>query len=146
MSESNNPEPLIVDHQLCFSLYATSRAITKVYGSLLKDMGLTYPQYLTLMVLWRDNGISIQQIANKLEIEGATATPLIRRIEKLGLVKRQHCEKDHRLIQIYLTEEGDVLRKKSLCIPSQLGQALGITHVEADKMVVDLKKIRNKLV
>lgn len=143
MPESTNP--LILNHQLCFALYATSRAITKVYASLLDEMKLTYPQYLTLLVLWEHDGLSVQQIADKLELEGATATPLIQRIEKLGLVKRQRSSNDARQLEVHLTEKGLALREKALEVPHQLGGALGITHEDAERIVRDLSVLRERI-
>lgn len=143
MPEGTNP--LILNHQLCFALYATSRAITKVYASLLDEMKLTYPQYLTLLVLWEHDGLSVQQIADKLELEGATATPLIQRIEKLGLVKRQRCSSDARQLEVHLTEKGLALREKALEVPPQLGGALGITQEDAERIVQDLSVLRERI-
>ncbi|MEM7060416.1 MAG: MarR family transcriptional regulator [Pseudomonadota bacterium] len=145
MSDTTEANPLILSHQFCFALYATSRAITKVYGPLLDDLGVTYPQYLVLMILWEQDGLSIQQIADRMELEGATVTPLIQRIEKLKLVQRKRCAKDGRQLQIHLTAKGRRLRDKALLVPPQLGCALGIKDKDADRMVRDLKALRNRI-
>lgn len=143
MPEVTNP--LILSHQLCFALYATSRAITKFYASLLDEMNLTYPQYLTLLVLWERDGISVQQIADELELEGATATPLIQRMERMGLVKRQRSNEDGRQLEVHLTERGMALREKALGVPHKLGGALGITKEDAERLVSDLNALRERI-
>lgn len=86
MQTSDDKKTLSLNNQLCFALYATSRAFTKKYSNLLSDMGVTYPQYLSLLALWETNGLTVQELAARLEIEGATTTPLVQRLEKLGCV------------------------------------------------------------
>lgn len=142
MSETRENNPLLLDGQLCFALYATSRAITKLYGRLLKDLGLTYPQYLVLLLLWEEDGLSIQQIADRLELEGATATPLVQRIEKLGLLTRSRSQSDERRLEVHLTEQGQALRTQALNVPKQLACTLDITQERASSMIEELRAIR----
>lgn len=113
--------PLLLHDQLCFALYATSRAITKKYSEPLADLGVTYPQYLSLLILWETDGITIQDLATKLEIKGATATPLVQRLEKLGLVNRKRDTKDERRVRIMLTTKCKQLREKALAMPPMIG-------------------------
>jgi DNA-binding MarR family transcriptional regulator len=142
MSETGDDNPLLLDRQLCFALYATSRAITKLYGGLLKEMGLTYPQYLVMLLLWEKDGLSVQQIADRLELEGATTTPLIQRMEKLGLLTRKRSQDDERRLEIHLTARGRALRDKALDVPPQLICTLDVTHDRAGSMIDELRAIR----
>jgi len=141
--DKNNP--LSLNKQLCFALYATSRAFTKTYGKLLHDLGVTYPQYLSLLALWESDGLTVQELAAKLEIEGATATPLVQRLEKLGLVDRKRDTKDERRVHILLTIKGKSLRKKALLVPPALGCAVNISNQEADAMIAQLNQLRTSL-
>lgn len=133
--------PLLQD-QLCFALYAASRAFTKAYTELLGDLGVTYPQYLTLLVLWQHGELPVQQIAEKLEIEGATATPMVKRMESQGLISRTRSEKDERSVVVSLTDKGEVLRKKALDIPKLLGCAVNVKDGQAKKLMKELNAIR----
>lgn len=138
---SNTQTPLLQD-QLCFALYATSRAFTKAYGELLKDLGVTYPQYLVLLVLWQHGELLVQQIADKLEIEGATATPLIKRMQAMGLVDRERSKIDERAVIVSLTAKGNSLREKAADIPERLGCAVNVDNDQAQKVLKELNAIR----
>jgi MarR family transcriptional regulator, organic hydroperoxide resistance regulator len=136
--------PLLRD-QLCFALYATSRAFTKTYASLLSDLGVTYPQYLVLLILWENDGLTIQQIANQLELEGATTTPLIKRMEKIGLVSRQRCSLDERRVLVHLTPRAESFRERASAIPEALGCAVGVSAETAGNLLNELNKIRSDI-
>lgn len=127
---------------MCFALYSTSRAFTKQYSILLEEMGITYPQYLTLMVLWQKDGILIQEIASNLEIEGATATPMVQRLEKLGLVTRVRSQEDERRVNVFLTEKGRSFYKKALSIPESLGCITGVDAKLARRLIDELNTIK----
>jgi len=133
---------LKIEDQLCFALYSTSRAITKQYSILLKDLGVTYPQYLALMVLWKKDGILIQELAQALELDSATTTPLVKRLEKLELVVRERSTTDERRVHIYLTEKGQSHYKKALEIPHALGCATGLTEETATALIKEMKAIK----
>ncbi len=133
---------LRLEDQLCFALYSTSRAITRQYVSLLEDLGVTYPQYLTLLVLWKQDGLLVQEIAAALELEPATTTPLVQRLEKLGLVSRQRSSEDERRVHVFLTPKGRKLYKKALDIPHGLGCATGVDAKRAQKLLAELNKIK----
>lgn len=133
---------LCIEDQLCFALYSLSRALTKQYSSLLKDMGVTYPQYLALLVLWQGDGISIQQIATRMELEQATTTPLIQRLEKLGLVSRIRSTADERRVEVFLTTTGRRLFKKALDVPNQIGCIAGVSHDTATMLIKEINAIK----
>ncbi|QFT34732.1 MarR family transcriptional regulator [Roseibium porphyridii] len=133
---------LKIEDQLCFALYSTSRAITKEYAVLLETMGVTYPQYLALMVLWQNDGILVQDIAKSLEVDQATATPLVKRLEKLGFVTRQRSAEDERRVQVFLTQSGKDLYKTALSVPQGLGCAIGVDGQRAEMLIKELNDIK----
>jgi DNA-binding MarR family transcriptional regulator len=112
--------PLRLDQQLCFSLYAASRAMTAAYGPHLAPLGLTYPQYLVMLVLWEADGASVKEIGDRLQLDSGTLTPLLKKLEADELVKRTRDEKDARVVRITLTRSGKALEKKAQGIPRAL--------------------------
>lgn len=134
---------LRIDDQLCFALYSTSRAITKQYAPLLEKLNLTYPQYLAMMVLWQKDGQLVQQIADQLELDQATTTPLIQRMEKLGLLTRQRSNQDERKVEVYLTDKGRDLYKKALDVPQQIGCAIGVDDETARRLIEETGEIKS---
>jgi DNA-binding MarR family transcriptional regulator len=107
-------DPLSLDKQLCFALYAASHAIKKAYRPLLDELGLTYPQYLVLLALWQDNALKVSDIGQRLRLDSGTLTPVLKRLEKLGLVTRARRPQDERAVEISLTTEGYALRPRAL--------------------------------
>ncbi len=134
---------LDIQNQLCFALYSTSRAITKEYAVLLDTMGVTYPQYLALMVLWKRDGLLVQEMAASLEIDQATATPMLQRLEKLELITRQRSQQDERRVLIFLTSKGKALYKIAQTIPAGLGCAIGVDQTQAKRLIAELNVIKN---
>ncbi len=118
--------PLRLDSQLCFSLYAASRAMTATYSSLLTPLGLTYPQYLVMMVLWEADGISVKAIGARLQLDSGTLTPLIKKLEAQGVVTRARDDHDARVVRISLTRTGRALERKAQSVPHALVCQLGI--------------------
>ncbi len=134
---------LNIEDQLCFALYSTSRAITKEYAILLDTMDITYPQYLTMMVLWKKDGILIQDIARSLEVDQATITPLVKRLEKQELVTRQRSNEDERKVQVFLTEKGKDMYKTALVVPHRLGCAIGVEdQARAQRLIAEMNEIK----
>ncbi|KHD36307.1 MarR family transcriptional regulator [Clostridium acetobutylicum] len=111
-------EQLKLKYQLCFSIYASSRAITKVYKPFLNKLGLTYPQYLVMLVLWEEKSITLKDLGNKLYLDSGTLTPLLKRLEGLNLIERKRSSLDERLLSVNITEKGEELKKDALEIPS----------------------------
>jgi DNA-binding MarR family transcriptional regulator len=111
---------LRLDNQLCFPLYAAARAVTQAYQPLLSRLGLTYPQYLVLMVLWEDDGLSVKQIGRRLYLDSGTLTPLLKRLEQAGLVRRVRGRHDERVVQLFLTAGGRRLERRAQEIPQAL--------------------------
>lgn len=132
---------LLLENQLCFSLYSASRAVTRLYAPMLKKLKLTYPQYIALMVLWEEDGQIIQSIADHLEIDQATTTPLIQRLEKLGFVSRKRSIDDERRVQVWLTTRGKNVYKHANSISADIACGVGISVKEA----MDIINMMNKM-
>jgi len=109
--------PLLVDQQLCFALYSTSLAMMRVYRGLLPKLGLTYPQYLVMLVLWVQDDVTVSEIGEQLFLDSATLTPLLKRLETAGLVRRQRSRQDERQVVVTLTDEGRELQARAAAIP-----------------------------
>ena len=147
---SNCPPPLGYDllrleNQLCFALYAATRAMTKTYRDYLEPMGLTYPQYLVLLVLWETNGVSVSQIGNRLRLDSGTLTPLLKRLEGMGLVIRERSRIDGREVGIRLSSQG--LDLKDLALDARLSVAcrLGMSESQILELRSDLMDLVNQL-
>jgi len=113
-------EQLKLDNQLCFPLYATSRLITKIYQPLLKELDLTYPQYLIMLVLWEEDSLTVTAIGKRVILETNTITPLLKRLESKGLITREKNIEDERSIIVSLTEFGKEMENKACLIPIKL--------------------------
>ena len=115
---------LQLDNQLCFPFYAVSRLITRLYGPLLEELGLTYPQYLVLLALWERDGVSVGELSDRLILETNTLTPLLKRLEKQGRIRRRRSDEDERVVLIELTPEGAALQTRAASVPRALVDAL----------------------
>lgn len=141
-------EQLKLSNQVCFPVYAASRLITREYQPHLEKLGITYPQYLVLMVLWEQDGITVNDIAEKLILNTNTVTPLLKRMEVMGIITRQRSEKDERKVLISLTEKGQKMREEAAAIPLQLVDELhrgGITAGELIGLKRSLERLINHL-
>jgi MarR family transcriptional regulator, organic hydroperoxide resistance regulator len=110
-------EGLALDEQLCFALYSASRAMTAAYAPLLDALELTYPQYLVMLVLWDSDGARVSQIGERLHLDSATLTPLLKRLEARGLIERRRSRDDERVVEVFLSTEGKRLRRRATDIP-----------------------------
>ncbi|MCY1303877.1 Organic hydroperoxide resistance transcriptional regulator [compost metagenome] len=138
--------PLLLDSQLCFALYSTSLAMNKVYRKLLRDLDLTYPQYLVMLVLWEGDGITVTDIGERLFLDSATLTPLLKRLEAAGLVSRQRAQDDERQVIVALTRQGRDLRDKAQAVPQAVAAAAQCSLDEAQDTMQTLHALREKLV
>ena len=134
-------EQLKLSNQLCFPVYAASRLITREYQPYLDKMGITYPQYLVLMVLWESDGISVNEIAQKLLLNTNTVTPLLKRMEVQGIISRNRSEADERKVIVNLTQKGNDMREEASIIPEKLMESLNNETMKLE----DLIDLRNKL-
>ena len=120
-----------IDSQLCFALYSASRAMTAAYRPILADLNLTYPQYLVLLVLWEDERVTVRRLGERLQLDSGTLSPLLKRLESHGLVRRERSRDDERLVEVTLTAAGRRLEERAQCIPAELGAATGMTAPQA---------------
>ncbi len=116
---------LRLDQQICFSLNAASRAFGGVYRVVLKDLGLTYPQYLAMLVLWEHGDLPVKKLGEHLRLDSGTLSPLLKRLEAAGLVRRERSARDERSVEVRLTEEGVALRERALQVPRRIAAATG---------------------
>lgn len=130
---------------LCFALYAASHAFTRVYKPLLDALGLTYPQYLVMVMLWEQDDQTVGSLGDKLFLESSTLTPLLKRLEALGLVKRSRDPNDERQVRIRLTAAGERLREQATHVPNCIAEASGLTSEEARRLLADVTALRNAL-
>lgn len=119
-------EALYLENQLCFRLYAASRKITGVYRALLEDLDITYPQYLVMMVLWEQGCITVKELGQKLYLDSGTLTPLLRRLEQKGFLKRERSIVDERSVYALITTKGEELKAKALLVPEKLQKMAGV--------------------
>ncbi|GGZ21770.1 MarR family winged helix-turn-helix transcriptional regulator [Streptomyces poonensis] len=116
---------LRLEKQICFSLSAASRAFNGVYRVLLKDLGLTYPQYLVMLVLWEHGELPVKKVGERLRLDSGTLSPLLKRLEAAGLVRRERSARDERSVNVRPTEEGVALRERALQVPRHIVAATG---------------------
>ena len=133
-----NYDLLKLENQLCFPLYAASREVIKLYKPYLDDLNLTYTQYIVLMVLWAQDGVSVRTLGERLYLDSGTLTPLLKKMETAGLVRRERAKEDERVTRIYLTEAGRALHEKCLESPVHLGRSLSAFSPEEAKTLYDL--------
>ncbi len=138
-------ESLKLDNQLCFALYSASLSMGKVYQRLLKPLGLTYPQYLALLVLWEHGDSSVSDLGEKLFLDSGTLTPLLKRMEQAGLLSRNRDPEDERRVVVSLTAEGKNLKKRAAKIPPQIFQAMSCSIPEAKAILKELKGLQRVL-
>ncbi|MFD1910937.1 MarR family winged helix-turn-helix transcriptional regulator [Halodurantibacterium flavum] len=131
--------------QLCFSLYSTSLAVSRLYKPLLDRLGITYPQYLVLNVLWENDGLSIGKIAARLDLESSTITPLVKRLEAASLVRRTRSAEDERSVQVSLTDKGKMLSEQSRCLGEALFAKAGMTAKEIVALNQEVRRLRAAL-
>jgi len=138
-------EQLKLDNQLCFPVYVASRLIIREYQPFLDKLGITYPQYLVLMVLWESDNISVNQISKRLILNTNTITPLLKRMETMGLIKRTRSDRDERKVIVKLTQKGKDMRIEAAEIPEQLAICLSEKTMTLEGLI-ELKKSLNILI
>lgn len=137
---------LALDTQFCFALYSASLAMTKTYKPMLDKLGLTYPQYLVMLVLWQDDGLLVKAIGEKLFLDSGTLTPLLKRLEASGFIVRARDQEDERQVRITLTREGRALKRRAQDIPRQVLRASGQPEQAVAGLRAQLALIRDDLV
>lgn len=139
------PDPLELENQLCFAVYSTAHAFVRTYRPILERLGLTYPQYLVLLVLWRHDGTGIKRLGERLHLDSGTLTPLVKRLEVRGLVARVRDTTDERQVHVHLTGAGRALRAKAKAIPQRIWAATGCNHTQLDALMKEIVAVRDTL-
>ncbi|MDY7579959.1 MarR family transcriptional regulator [Herbaspirillum sp. RTI4] len=141
---ANNPA-LLLDNQLCFALYSTSLAMTKLYKPLLAELGLTYPQYVVMLVLWETDGLMVSEIGERLFLDSGTLTPLLKRLETAGLITRLRDTEDERRVRIRLTPAGVSLKADATTIPTCVANLTQCGLPELLSLSQDIQALRARL-
>ncbi|WP_018132730.1 MarR family winged helix-turn-helix transcriptional regulator [Effusibacillus pohliae] len=140
-----NERSLLLENQLCFTIYACSREITKLYRPLLEKLGLTYPQYLVLLVLWERDGITVKELGERLYLDSGTLTPLLKRMESSGLVARERSHEDERKVRIRLTGRGKALQEAAREVPYELLCRSGLTADELQRLLAEFQRLLQRV-
>ena len=140
-----SPHALLLDNQLCFALYSTSLAMTKLYKPMLEELGLTYPQYLAMLVLWERDGLMVSELGDRLSLDSGTLTPLLKRLETAGLVARIRAVQDERRVHITLTSAGRKLKARAQKIPGCILNASQCSLPELVRITQQLQGLRKQL-
>ncbi|MBJ6760178.1 MarR family transcriptional regulator [Myxococcaceae bacterium JPH2] len=134
-------DSLRLDRQLCFPLYAAARAMVQAYAPLLEKLGLTYPQYLVMLVLWEEDGVSVKALGERLFLDSGTLTPLLKRLETQGLVRRERSTEDARSVRVSLTTSGRALKRKAASVPEAMSCRLGMSLEEVTRLRRDMRRL-----
>ncbi len=134
-------DALRLDNQLCFALYTASRAMTRAYQPLLDELDITYPQYLVLLILWEQDGVRVSGLGERLHLDSATLTPLLKRLEARGLIERRRSAVDERVVEVFLTAEGKRARRKAQDIPEAMLCKAGLSLAELSRLRATLQEI-----
>lgn len=135
---------LLIDNQVCFSLYRLSKLITSQYRPYLEEINLTYPQYLVMLALWENEKMNMSQLGEKLSLDNGTLTPLIKRLIEKGMVEKKRCLEDERIVYITTTTSGKKLKKKAKTIPQKLLCSNNVDLKEIQKLKAEADKIYNQ--
>ena len=139
-------QALLLDNQLCFALYSASLAMTKLYKPLLAEVGLTYPQYLAMLVLWERDGLMVSELGERLFLDSGTLTPLLKRLESAGLVARIRALDDERRVHITLTAAGRMLKARAARIPACIAEAVQCPLPDAVSLTRQVQALRQRLI
>lgn len=134
-------DALKLENQLCFPLYASAKEVVRLYKPFLDEIGLTYTQYIAMLALWERDGLSVKELGEQLYLDSGTLTPLLKKMESQGLVRRSRNARDERSVTITLSEQGKALRERAVSIPERLGECLPLTEEEAKTLYRLLYKV-----
>jgi MarR family transcriptional regulator, organic hydroperoxide resistance regulator len=137
--------PLLLANQLCFAVYSTAHAFNRFYKPLLDKLGLTYPQYLVMLVLWEEDGVPVKDIGERLFLDSGTLTPLLKRLETAGLLKRTRSKEDERQVIVALTPQGEALKEKARSLPLSILAASQCSVAELTTLKSEIVSLREKL-
>ncbi|MCZ8259715.1 MAG: MarR family transcriptional regulator [Beijerinckiaceae bacterium] len=140
-----HPDPLALDNQLCFAVYSTAHAFNRLYRQQLSSLGLTYPQYLVLLVLWEQAPLPVKTIGERLMLDSGTLTPLLKRMEAMGLIRRERASHDERQVLVAPSAAGLALKEKARALPPATACASGLDLAALGKLVEELHRLRDHL-
>jgi DNA-binding MarR family transcriptional regulator len=138
MTDTGSPR---LDDQLCFGLYSASRAVTSLYRAVLADLDLTYPQYLVMLALWEQDDRLVKELGAELNLDSGTLSPLLKRLESTGVIKRTRQADDERSVRVSLTHAGKALREKAVDVPAVIGDAMGLDQAGLARMRGELDRL-----
>lgn len=138
-------DALKLKNQLCFPLYACAKEVIRRYTPLLDNIGLTYTQYIAMLVLWEHECISVKELGKLLYLDSGTLTPMLKKMEKMGLIYRNRNNKDERIVMISITPKGKELEKQAACIPTKMTQCVTLDNAEAMQLYTLLYKLLQTL-
>lgn len=141
----NEDAALKLDNQLCFAIYACSREITKLYQPYLDKLGVTYSQYLVMIVLWERKECTVKELGEALYLDSGTLTPLLKRLQNAGLIDRKRSTQDERKVLISLTDEGSALRKKALSVPSCIREKTSMTREQFGSLLLQFNNLLDRV-
>lgn len=141
MNEPNFDEMLKLENQLCFPLYAAARQVVSLYTPYLKELGLTYTQYIVFLVLWEGDGIPVGELGRRLYLDNGTLTPLLKKLESAGYLTRSRDKDDERVVTVTLTESGRALKEKAKDIPLKIGSCIKLKEEEAQGLYILLYQL-----
>src|SRR5215470_5822977 len=143
--KSAGDAPLLLGNQVCFAVYSTAHAFNRFYKPLLDKLGLTYPQYLVMLVLWEEDGLPVKEIGERLFLDSGTLTPLLKRLEAAGLLKRTRSKEDERQVIVALTPQGEALKEKARSLPLSILAASQCSVAELVALKNEVEALRDKL-
>ena len=141
MEEKNYDEALKLENQLCFPLYAAARQVTSLYTPYLKELGLTYTQYIVFLALWESDGVTVGELCRKLYLDNGTVTPLLKKLEAEDYVVRTRQKDDERVVAVTLTDKGRALKERAKEIPYKIGACVGLDEKDAAELYALLYKL-----
>jgi DNA-binding MarR family transcriptional regulator len=141
----SSDDPLALANMLCFAIYSAGHAFTRAYKPLLDALGVTYPQYLVMVVLWEEDGQTVGAIGERLRLESSTLTPLLKRLESAGFIRRARDAQDERQVRIHLTESGRALKDKAKAVPQHMLRATGQVPRDLLKLRAEIAALRDAL-
>jgi DNA-binding MarR family transcriptional regulator len=134
-----------LEEQLCFAVYQAGHAFNRMYRPVLAGLGLTYPQYLVMLALWDGDGLTVKALGERLMLDSGTLTPLLKRLEAAGHIRRERSREDERQVRLHLTETGDAMREQGGCVAETMGRALGGTPEQGAQLLAELAALRDVL-
>lgn len=139
-------QPVRVDDQLCFALYSASKALTAAYRQALGDLNLTYPQYLTMLAVWESDGRTVAELGRAIELDSGTLSPLLRRLQAAGLIRRERSTTDERIVRVFVTDRGRQLEPEAAAVRTRVEAATGLTPAEFTELRAMLHRLRQAIV